>query len=61
MEERTYTILMKVSIKVGNRLVYLAKRVKIMSAYKTKNASSKCFCKSEQLKLNEGRGPTELS
>ena len=36
------TILMKVSIKVGNR-VYLAKRVKIISAYKTKNASSKFF------------------
>ena len=36
------TILMKVSIKVGNR-VYLAKGVKIISAYKTKNASSKFF------------------
>ena len=33
---------MKVSIKVENRL-YLAKRVKIISAYKTKNASNKFF------------------
>ena len=36
------TILMKVSIKVGNR-VYLAKIVKIISTYKTKNASNKLF------------------
>ena len=36
------TIVMKMSIKVGNR-VYLAKRVKIIAAYKTKNASSKFF------------------
>ena len=36
------TILMKVSIKVGNR-VYLVKRVKIVSTYNTKNASSTFF------------------
>ena len=31
-----------VSIKVGNR-VYFGKKIKIISAYKTKNASSKFF------------------
>ena len=38
--QKLSTILMEVSIEVGNR-VYLAKRVKIISAYKMKNASSK--------------------
>ena len=48
------------SIKVGNR-VYLAKRVQIISASKAKNASSKFFCKSQQLQLNEGRAPTRVT
>ena len=44
MEERTRIAydLDESEHKVGNR-VYLAKRVKIISIYKTKNASSKFF------------------
>ena len=43
----------------SRKLCVFSERVNIIAAYKTKNASSKFFCKSEQLELNEGRAPIE--